>query len=90
MQIIQNLTLQKILEIFKTTLILLIELESALFSITIRLNYSQKRYAFRISKLNQNYFIYKKFKNVIRLINKKFEIKLNININSLNFNFQTN
>ena len=61
----QNQAMRKILRVFKTALIILIEIESALPLPNIRLNYSNRRYAFWVLKLSQNHPIRAKFDQLI-------------------------
>ena len=56
-QKLQNLGLRKILKIFKTTPISVIEIEANIQPIRIRLNQKNQKLALRIMKLNQNHFI---------------------------------
>jgi hypothetical protein len=61
LQAIQNLATKKILGVFKTAPILLRDFESALLLPIVRLNYNQRRYAFRILKLSNSYLVKAKF-----------------------------
>jgi hypothetical protein len=61
LQAIQNLATKKILGVFKTAPILLRDFESALLPPIVRLNYNQRRYAFRILKLSNSYLVKAKF-----------------------------
>ncbi len=62
------------------------ELESALLLLIVRLNYSKKRYAFRVLKLNLNHFIRVEFESTIRSISEKIKLDFNSNTNNLDFN----
>ncbi len=62
------------------------ELELALPLFIIRLNYSKRRYVFRVLKLSLNYSIRVEFKSTIRSISKKTKLDFNSNTSSLDFN----
>jgi hypothetical protein len=65
LQAIQNLATKKILGVFKTAPIAPRELESALLPPIIRLNHSQRRYAFRVLKLGLNHPVKAEFNKIL-------------------------
>jgi hypothetical protein len=71
----QNLAIRKILDIFKIAPIEPMEIEAALPPPSIRLNHSNRRYAFRALKLSKNHPIRVEFD---RAIAKRLEQELGL------------
>jgi len=73
LKLLQNACIRKILGVFKTAPIILLEIESALAPVQIRLEDNIRKYAFRITKLAKTHSIQIATEELLRLRNIELE-----------------